>query len=180
MELGAVVCTPRRPACAACPLNDYCVARLLGVQEQRPVFAQKPAVPQYCAAAAVITRSSDEQRYLLIRRPYDGLLGGLWGFPTVMLDERAPIREQVEGSLREQIGVQVDSSHSIGTVNHAYTHFRISLEIMPCTLISGEPAPGHYIEVAWADERGIQERAFAAADRKILARLNRLDKEERT
>ena len=54
MDLGATLCTPRAPDCLHCPLAEYCQARALGVQEQRPVIKPRPAIPHYTVTAAVI------------------------------------------------------------------------------------------------------------------------------
>jgi len=78
MDLGATLCTPKSPDCPACPLDANCQARLLGIQEQRPLQLPKPAVPHYQVTAAVIQKS---EQVLITRRPPDGLLGGMWEFP---------------------------------------------------------------------------------------------------
>ena len=78
MDLGALICTPRDPGCPNCPLAEFCQARLLGVQAERPVLKSRPALPHYIVTAAVIERQG---RFLIAQRPLNGLLGGLWEFP---------------------------------------------------------------------------------------------------
>ncbi|MFP4624909.1 MAG: A/G-specific adenine glycosylase [Gemmatimonadota bacterium] len=78
MELGATVCTPRNPDCAACPLADWCRAARNGVQERRPLPARRKPLPEEKVATAVVLR---RDALLLVRRPLHGLLGGLWEFP---------------------------------------------------------------------------------------------------
>ena len=78
MELGANVCTPRAPACEVCPVSKFCFAFERGTQSQRPVRKPKKAVPHYEIVVAAIKKNG---RYLLGKRPPEGLLGGLWEFP---------------------------------------------------------------------------------------------------
>lgn len=79
MELGATVCTPRSPDCAACPVAAWCEARRAGVQEMRPLPSRRKPVPRETVPTSVLVR--DDGALLLVRRPLDGLLGGLWEFP---------------------------------------------------------------------------------------------------
>src|SRR5688572_12350954 len=82
MELGATVCTPRSPACGACPLVRWCLARERGTVAHRPARRPHARVPAYRIGTAVIVRRS---RVLLARRPVEGLLGGMWEFPGAMV-----------------------------------------------------------------------------------------------
>jgi len=84
MELGATLCTPKAPACAACPLAGWCAARRSGTQEERPAPGGRRTVPTVALAVAVVVDGDD--RVLLVRRPEGGLLGGLWAFPEVRME----------------------------------------------------------------------------------------------
>ena len=71
MDLGASICTPKKPACALCPLNEGCAARLLGTQETFPRKAPKKTGALRRGAAFVVTRGGE----LLVRsRPRRGCL----------------------------------------------------------------------------------------------------------
>jgi len=78
MELGAVICTPRAPVCALCPVAACCAALKEGAPERYPVKSPRRAKPHHQIAAALIWQ---EGRLLIARRPEKGLLGGLWEFP---------------------------------------------------------------------------------------------------
>src|SRR6202035_4823868 len=79
MDLGSSVCTPKKPACALCPLNDGCAARARGEQEIFPRKAPKKTGTLRRGAAFVVTRGNE----LLVRtRPEKGLLGGMTEVPT--------------------------------------------------------------------------------------------------
>lgn len=77
MELGATVCTPQRPRCDACPLSPGCVGRLQADVERLPVRRRKQQVSRSRRSVAVVERDGE---VLLMKRPPDGLLGGMWEF----------------------------------------------------------------------------------------------------
>ena len=78
MELGAMVCTPRRPGCAICPVKTYCQAFRADVVDQYPKRDKKAKVPQFLIATGVLFKGG---KVLITRRKSEGLLGGLWEFP---------------------------------------------------------------------------------------------------
>ena len=84
MELGATVCTPRAPSCGACPLATGCRARAAGTVAERPLRRRRQAVPT--RIWGVLVAVSPRGRTLVVRRPPEGLLGGMWEFPAVEVD----------------------------------------------------------------------------------------------
>ncbi|HEX8242660.1 MAG TPA: A/G-specific adenine glycosylase, partial [Longimicrobium sp.] len=81
MELGATICTPRKPLCHRCPAAPLCLARIRGTQEQRPAPKKAKPLPHEDTAVAVVEHQG---RLLLVRRPVDVRLGGMWSFPHVV------------------------------------------------------------------------------------------------
>ena len=81
MELGALVCTPANPGCAACPLRTTCAARRDGAQGDYPARAAKKALPVRRVTAVVVKDA--EGRVLLVQNREGGLLKGLWELPAV-------------------------------------------------------------------------------------------------
>ena len=84
MELGALVCTPRTPSCGVCPMARTCISRASGTVMERPI--QKKRKPVRVLSWAVLVAVSPRGHRLVVRRPPEGLLGGLWEFPAVSLD----------------------------------------------------------------------------------------------
>lgn len=169
MELGSLICTPRQPACATCPVAHLCLARARGVAAERPVPRGRPRPPHHTAVAGVI--ADDDGAYLLIRRLPRGLLGGLWGFPGGVLQEGETPETGIGRTVHEQIGVEVRSAALVTRIEHTYTHFRITLLAFRCQIVAGQPQPLRCAAVRWAraDEWG--ELAFPAADARILRAL---------
>lgn len=90
MELGATVCLPRAPRCGECPLATWCEARSARTQEERPAAPPRRSVPREERAVAVVVDGLGGG--LVVRRPAEGLLAGMWAFPdAVMPDGRGPV-----------------------------------------------------------------------------------------
>jgi A/G-specific adenine glycosylase len=137
MELGATVCTPRSPRCTDCPLKRECRAMAEGTQELRPASKRRPRVRT--VSYAVLVAPNPEGELLMVRRPPDGLLGGLWEFPAVELGADAaalsggaliktnPLHERCRVRL-EDLGVRFASETArlnvLPEVGHRFTHLK--------------------------------------------------------
>jgi len=169
MELGALICTPGEPDCAACPIAGVCLAHERGVEAERPIKRPRARPPHYDAAAAVIVDNMG--RYLLIQRPAAGLLGGLWGFPGGVLQEGEAVADGFARTVREQIGVEVVPGDTIARIQHAYTHFRITLHACRCQVIAGEPQPLRCAAVRWVATGELTSYPLPVTDAKIVHTL---------
>lgn len=168
MDLGAIICTPKRPDCADCPIESGCQARKLGIQEQRPVLLPKPAIPHYVVTAAVIIR---EDKVLIACRPSHGLLGGMWEFPGGKQQEGEDLAQCLEREISEELGAQITVGARVGVYRHAYTHFRVTLYAFECTLIVGEPHPVEASEVRWVKISELSQYPMGKIDRQISQTL---------
>jgi A/G-specific adenine glycosylase len=168
MDLGAQICTPRDPDCPNCPLADLCQANALGIQEERPVSAPKPALPHNTVTAAVIRSAS---KVLITRRPQDGLLGGMWEFPGGKLEEGEDLTTCLQREICEEIGVEIGVGDNIGVYKHAYTHFKVTLYAFNCSLIRGEPKPIEVNEVRWVYVKDLTGYPMGKIDRQIASSL---------
>ena len=168
MDLGSSICTPRAPACLICPINVFCEAFRLGVQEQRPVLDAKPAVPHYTVTAAVIHHDED---ILIARRPENGLLGGLWEFPGGKLEPGESLPEGLRREIMEELGVPVTVGEPFGVYRHGYTHFKVTLHAFHCRIEAGEPQPLHASEIRWVPPDALHTFPMGKIDRQIAHRL---------
>ncbi|HEY3910047.1 MAG TPA: A/G-specific adenine glycosylase [Stellaceae bacterium] len=124
MDLGATVCTPRRPRCVLCPWRGACAALANGQTEALPVTAEKPDRPLRHGVAFWLTRADGS--VLLRRRPERGLLGGMIEIPST--EWRA-----VRWSFAEAVAaapVAARWSALPGVVRHGFTHFRLELAVV--------------------------------------------------
>ena len=165
MDLGAAVCTPRRPRCAACPLEGHCRARQCGVQEEVPVRRRRPATPHYQVTAAVIER---EGYVLIAQRPAEGLLGGLWEFPGGKQEPDETLAACLKREIREELGIEVEVLDPLTSVEHGYTHFSITLHAFRCRWLAGEPRALGCADWRWVRPEELARYAFSAADRRVI------------
>ena len=173
MELGALVCTPGRPRCLACPLHDLCAAAAHGTQAQRPVRLPRRKTPHYDVAAGVIWQGEAYASPLLIaQRPADGMLGGLWEFPGGKLEPHdADLQACLRREIAEELAVEIEVHEPLTTVRHAYTHFRITLHAFHARWLAGVPQALGCTDWRWARLDQLAEYPFPVTDQKIIQSL---------
>jgi A/G-specific adenine glycosylase len=169
MDLGATICTPRAPLCEECPLSKECRAHRLGQEEQFPPRRPRRPLPHYEVAAGVIWDGAE--RFLIAQRLPKGLLGGLWEFPGGKREPSETLEECLQRELNEELAVNVTVGAPLTVVQHAYTHFRITMHAFHCRLVSGQPRALGCAEWNWITLDQVERFAFSAADHKIIAAL---------
>ena len=161
MDLGSSICTPKKPACALCPLNDGCAARARGEQEIFPRKAPKKTGTLRRGAAFVVTRGNE----LLVRtRPEKGLLGGMTEVPTsdwlAAQDDKAAL-EQAPASK----GI-ARWHRKTGVVTHVFTHFPLELVVYTAKAPARTRAPEG---MRWVPIDTLADEAFPNVMRKVIA-----------
>ena len=170
MDLGALICKPKNPACERCPIADVCQARQLGLQGQRPVRLPRKKTPHLTVTAAVICQNG---QVLLAQRPPDGLLGGLWEFPGgTKEDTDADLTVCLKREIQEELGVDINVDEPFGRYDHAYTHFKITLHAFKCSLAEGaQPRPMEDQALDWAALEALPDYPMGKVDRLIARQL---------
>lgn len=155
MDLGATVCTPRRPSCMLCPLNERCAALDAGDPEFYPVKAPKNEKPQRYGAAFVAIRDG---AVLLRKRPSSGLLAGMSEVPTTGWTART------DGDTTTKGAPFPAQWRKAGSITHVFTHF--ALELYVYTAEGGDRiAPeGH----RWAPLSDIHDEALPTVMKKAI------------
>jgi len=132
MELGALLCTPRAPACAACPLRARCAGLAQGLAlDDLPVKDPRPARQPVRIACAVIERRG---RLLLVRRQPGELLAGTWALPSAVIADGEPAdaaarRAARAGGAHVGAGAHTAAVIARGNVRHVFTHRDLTAEI---------------------------------------------------
>ncbi|MFN3319350.1 MAG: A/G-specific adenine glycosylase [Allorhizobium sp.] len=121
MDLGATICTPKRPACALCPFNDACLALATDEPERFPVKAAKKAKPVRLGAAFIAV--DRDGRLLLRKRVESGLLGGMTEVPTTEWTSRQ------DGETGTEAAPFPADWQAAGSISHVFTHFELRLSI---------------------------------------------------
>ncbi len=142
MELGATVCMPRAPGCAACPLAHSCAAAAEGRPEAYPARSPRKPAREVEALAGVLQRGS---QLLMVRRPSRGLLGGLWELPS----SEGADPTLLEDALAVQTGLCVRTLGECGSLRHVFTHRALTLRIVSLEKTGGRLRPGLGSDVRW-------------------------------
>jgi A/G-specific adenine glycosylase len=155
MDLGAVLCTPRRPRCVLCPWRSDCAAAAAGLQENLPARTDKPERPVRYGVVFWLVR--EDGAVLLRRRPEKGLLGGMIELPST------PWRETPwdESEATSAAPAATGWTALPGTVQHGFTHFRLELALMA----------GHTVappEGIWARPDEFKNYAFPTLTKKLV------------
>jgi A/G-specific adenine glycosylase len=161
MDLGSSICTPRKPACVLCPLNDDCAACARGDQETFPRKALKKTGALRQGAAFVVKRGDE----LLVRsRPEKGLLGGMTEVPTShwleAQDDKAALEQAptLKGIMRWH--------RKTGVVSHVFTHFPLQLVVYTANLPARTRAPKG---MRWVPISTLKDEALPNVMRKVIA-----------
>lgn len=163
MELGALVCVPRQPDCARCPLSRWCKARRLGLVERIPRVTPRPAPLVRHVVALVIRRA---QTVLVRRRPAGAVNGGLWEFPSL---EVSGAEFDPKAVARGLLGYQPSNLISLRPLRHQITRYRITLHVFHHTVPPGFQAPAALGQ--WRRTDRLEGLPFARAHRRIAATL---------
>lgn len=162
MDLGATICTPKKPACSLCPIDEDCTARARGDQETFPRKTPKKTGTLRRGAAFVVTRGNDE--ILLRTRSDKGLLGGMTEVPTTAWAagweeasalQDAPVLKGLSAWRRRQ-----------GVVIHVFTHFPLELIVYTTTVPARTKAPEG---MRWGAISELPDEALPNLMRKVIA-----------
>ena len=160
MELGATVCTPTTPRCAACPLRRCCSAHQSNRVRRYPGTARRPRATGRRFIAFVIRRGD---RVLIRQRPAGVVNAHLWEFPNA---EIAPDGTNVRAAGEKAIGMATCDVRSLGVIKHSITRYRISTECFAATLRGRPPRDAG----CWRPVDQLAQLAFTAAHQRLLAR----------
>ena len=153
MDLGATLCTARKPACARCPLSDDCVAHR--TQRIAELPTRKPRKERPHREAWLILAADEQGRVLLELRPGAGIWGGLWCPPVIALGEDR------EAILRARFGVALADEESGETIEHQFTHFDLSLHPLCASALPLADAIAETTPIAWHHPQALREGVVA-------------------
>jgi A/G-specific adenine glycosylase len=165
MDLGATICTPKRPSCLMCPLQGDCAAHAAGIEAQLPLKAGKAPRPDRYGIAFLVLR--EDGHVLLRRRPDAGLLGGMLEVPsTEWLDDWVPMEPACGAA-----PVRADWWPVPGTVVHVFTHFRLELQVLRA-IVPVDSTLTFWADperCRWVPRRDLENAALPSVMRKVIA-----------
>jgi A/G-specific adenine glycosylase len=159
MELGAVICTPRRPQCDVCPVAKLCASRRLGIAEQLPNTGRQTRSEARRLAAFFVERRG---KILARQRPAGVVNAHFWELPNV---ELRGARLNLARCARETLGIKPLNCTPLASITHNITRYRIHTELYEARLL--RPLP----RGRWLTRLDLRRNAFTGLDRKILRHL---------
>jgi A/G-specific adenine glycosylase len=161
MDLGSSICTPKKPACVLCPLNEDCLSRMRGDQESFPRKAAKKAGTLRRGAAFVVTRGNE----LLVRsRPEKGLLGGMTEVPgsdwIAAQDDKTALQQA------PLLKAVARWHRKVGVVTHVFTHFPLEVVVYTASVAARSRAPEG---MRWVPIATLKDEALPNVMRKVIA-----------
>lgn len=166
MELGAVVCTPRKPRCLACPVAAWCTAHRTGRAEALPSERAKPATIEVELLVHVVREGG---QYLLVKRPEQGRMAGLLEFPSI---ETAPGEVLWPRALQAEFA----TGDELARVRHAITRHRIHARVLEARLLrpvaEGELADARGARWLYSSPERLGQLALTGMARKLCALLH--------
>ena len=137
MDLGATICTPKKPACGICPWRTPCAARIAGTAAELPAKTPKKAKPTRYGIVYLGQRA--DGAWLMERRPDNGLLGGMLGWPGSHWADHAAEAPPCPAPWQD-LGAEV---------RHTFTHFHLVLTVKTAQLPHGlHPETGFFLDKA--------------------------------
>jgi A/G-specific adenine glycosylase len=167
MELGALLCTPRGPRCAACPVSSLCVAFQSDRVDDLPRLKPRPTITNRHFIAFVAQRGN---RFLVRQRPAGVLNAHLWEFPNL---EVVNGTMDVKGAARQELGTRPRKLEPLCSLRHSITRYRITIDVFR---VDSERIKPKIAKSRWADRSGLLRLPFSSAHRKIAARVLAADR----
>jgi len=169
MELGALICTPKKTSCETCPLSNVCKAKKANLVSELPDRGPKKILKNITVALGIIKK---EGKIFIQKRPQKGLMGGLWEFPGGKIEKNEGKKEALKREIREELGVQITNIKKIRQIKHAYTSFKVDLHCFEADYESGEFKLNSAIDGRWVKPSELKDYPFPAANVQLIKGLD--------
>ena len=171
MDLGAMICTPKKPSCSSCPIKKFCVAFAQYDPHDFPKREMtKIKALQQIGIGLVFNKNGE---LLIAQRLASSSMGGMWEFPGGKKKSDESIEKTIERELKEELGIDVKIGKKLLSFEHAYTHKNLYFTVHICEWISGEPKPLASQKFLWVSPEKLFDFPFPAANTKIISELHK-------
>ena len=171
MDLGAIICTPKKPSCSSCPLQNFCVAYTKYDPEDFPKKEMTKIKPLQEIGIGLVFNQKGE--LLIDQRLESSSMGGMWEFPGGKKIPNESIEKTIERELKEELGIVVNVREKLLSFEHAYTHKKLYFTVHICAWISGQPKPLASQKLLWVSPDRLFDFPFPAANTKIISELHK-------
>jgi A/G-specific adenine glycosylase len=168
MELGAIICTPQNPSCLVCPVQHACKAYQNGLQNEFPPKKIRTPQKNIRSFSAVIWKKGE---VLIRQRPSEGLLGGLWEFPTFTTADLTNGLNELKIYVEKHAHVEIEIGKKFGKFNHIYTHLKEEMTAYQCLWKKGNISGKISDSWKWVEPNRLSEFAFSGIAGKVRKKL---------
>ena len=169
MDLGAIICTPKKPSCSSCPLQNFCVAYSKYDPQDFPKKEMNKKNPLQEVGIGLVFNKNGE--LLIDQRLESSSMGGMWEFPGGKKTSDESIEETIAREIREEMGILVKVGAKLLSFEHSYSHKKINFTVHLCQWKSGEPKPIASQQLLWVSPEKLVDFPFPAANSKIISEL---------
>ena len=131
---------------------------------------QISSVPPHKNIGAAVIWNQQGQILIDRRRP-EGQMGGLWEFPGGKIEPGESVEECIKREIKEELGIEIEVGEHLITIEHTYSHLRITLTVHHCQHLSGEPQTLECDEIRWVWTNELEKFSFPQANTQIIAAI---------
>jgi A/G-specific adenine glycosylase len=168
MDLGSMVCLSTNPKCEYCPISCQCLAFSRNTQKSIPIKAKGSKKPHFNVVAGILERNG---KVLIGKRPFNGLLGGMWEFPGGKIKAGENHATALMRELAEELDVVVELKEAFGIYQHSYTHFSVTVYPYFVKIADGKPTAKVAEMIDWVDIKELKNFPMGKVDRRISNNL---------
>ena len=163
MDLGALLCTRRRPRCQRCPVAEACEAHAQGREQDFPV--SRPARELPVRTTRMLLLCTPAAEVLLEKRPPTGVWGSLWSLPE------CPLEVDIDAWCRDRLGLEALTIQPWRVWRHTFSHFHLDITPVCVTVKNPTPAVLEGERFVWYNIQQPDERGLAAPVQRLLTLL---------
>mgnify|MGYP001165010823 CR=1 FL=1 len=171
MDFGSMVCTPRKPSCLSCPLQNSCI----GYVKYDPMNFPKKEIKtiNHHEEIGIGLIFNTEGALLIDQRLENTSMGGMWEFPGGKKQINESIEETIEREIKEELGIIVQTGIKLLSFEHTYSHKKLYFTVHFCAWKSGKPKPLASQKVLWVSPEQLFDYPFPSANSKIIFALHK-------
>lgn len=166
MDIGSTICRPKSVNCDKCPVNVSCKALKMNnpLSYPSPKKSKKIPTKEYVALSII-----DDENIFIIKRSEDGLLGGLWELPNILMERKIFDHIYLKKKVHKLYGQNVHLDRKLGNVKHAFTHYKMIITLFGCRI---DKKKFYDKRGKWVQLSDLDNYAFSAANHKLFKLLN--------
>ena len=170
MDLGSSVCQSNSVNCSACPINNHCRAFLSSDPINYPDKKKSKTIPTLYVSTCIVKK---KKKLLILQRPIEKMLGGLWEFPGGKIEKNESKEKAVIREIMEETGLSINPYY-LGQVSHQYSHFKVCISLFLAN-IQDDVLLQTKQKYQWVTRKGINNFALPKANYKMLEILDKLE-----